>query len=162
MSPPSQVSLVDIPPLGGTHSATPPSHHANAAMPADAGMVTIHAITMLPATPQRTADEPRTVPTPTIAPVMVCVVDTGMPKYVAMNNVIEPAHSAAKPPIGRSFVMRCPIVFTIRQPPNIVPMPIARKQLNTTHVGRWSSVVSPFAISNSQITPMVFCASLPP
>ena len=49
-------------------------------MPADAGMVTIHAITMLPATPQRTADEPRVVPTPMMAPVIVCVVDTGMPK----------------------------------------------------------------------------------
>ncbi len=49
-------------------------------MPADAGIVTIHAITMLPATPQRTADAPRVVPTPMIAPVIVCVVETGMPK----------------------------------------------------------------------------------
>ena len=44
-------------------------------MPAAAGMVRIHAITMLPATPQRTADVPRVVPTPMIAPVIVCVVD---------------------------------------------------------------------------------------
>jgi hypothetical protein len=58
----------------------PPSHQASAAMPADAGMVTIHAITMLPATPQRTAEVPRVVPTPMMAPVMVWVVDTGMPK----------------------------------------------------------------------------------
>ena len=49
-------------------------------MPADAGMVMIHAITMLPATAQRTADEPCVVPTPMMAPVMVCVVETGMPK----------------------------------------------------------------------------------
>ena len=75
-------------------------------MAADAGIVTIHAITMLPATAQRTADEPLVVPTPMIAPVIVCVVETGMPKCVAMNNVIEPAHSAANPPTGRSFVMR--------------------------------------------------------
>jgi hypothetical protein len=43
-----------------------------------AGIVKIQAQTMLPATPQRTA-EARTEPTPTMAPVMVCVVDTGMP-----------------------------------------------------------------------------------
>ncbi len=36
----------------------PPIHQASAAMPAEAGMVTIHAITMLPATPQRTAEVP--------------------------------------------------------------------------------------------------------
>ena len=71
-----------------------------------------------------------------IAPVIVCVVETGMPKCVAMNNVIEPAHSAANPPTGLSFVMRWPMVLTMRQPPNIVPTPIARKQLITTHVGR--------------------------
>ena len=35
---------------------------------------------MLDATFQRTADNLREAPTPTIAPVMVCVVETGMPK----------------------------------------------------------------------------------
>ena len=49
-------------------------------MPAEAGMVMIHAMTMLPATPQRTAEVPLVVPTPMMAPVMVCVVETGMPK----------------------------------------------------------------------------------
>ena len=43
-------------------------------------MVTIQAMTMFPATPQRTADVPRVVPTPMMAPVMVWVVDTGMLK----------------------------------------------------------------------------------
>ena len=52
-------------------------------MPAEAGMVMIHAMTMLPATPQRTAEERCAAPTPTMAPVMVCVVETGMPKQVA-------------------------------------------------------------------------------
>jgi hypothetical protein len=33
-------------------------------MPADAGIVMIQAMTMLPATAQRTADEPLSVPTP--------------------------------------------------------------------------------------------------
>src|SRR6516164_5678425 len=41
---------------------------------AAAGIVKIQAQTMLPATPQRTAEAPRTLPTPTMAPVMVWVV----------------------------------------------------------------------------------------
>ena len=69
-------------------------------------MVTIHAITMLPATPQRTAEVLWAAPTPMMAPVMVCVVETGMPMNVAMNSVIAPPVSAAKPPTGLSFVMR--------------------------------------------------------
>ena len=39
----------------------------------------IQAMTMLLATLQRTADTFFAAPTPMIAPVMVCVVDTGMP-----------------------------------------------------------------------------------
>ncbi len=53
-----------------------------------------------------------------------------------MNSVIEPAHSAANPLMGFSCVMRWPIVFTMRQPPNSVPKPIARKQVITTQMGR--------------------------
>src|SRR6478672_3787034 len=56
-----------------------PIHHAIAAMKAEAGIVKIQAQTMLPATPQRTADARRVDPTPTMAPVIVCVVDTGTP-----------------------------------------------------------------------------------
>ena len=37
---------------------------------------------------------------------------------------MAPPVSAAKPPIGRSFVMRDPIVCTMRQPPNSVPSEI--------------------------------------
>ena len=80
---------------------------------------------MLPATPQRTADALRTEPTPTMAPVMVCVVDTGMPSAVARNSVTAPPVSAQKPPTGLSLVMRWPMVLTMRQPPNIVPRPMA-------------------------------------
>ena len=43
------------------------------------GMVTIQAHTTRDATPHRTADSRRVAPTPTIAPVIVCVVETGMP-----------------------------------------------------------------------------------
>ena len=48
-------------------------------MKAEAGIVTIQATTMLLATLQRTADTRRAAPTPMMQPVMVCVVDTGMP-----------------------------------------------------------------------------------
>ena len=86
-----------------------------------AGIVKIHAQIILPAIPQRTALGRCDEPTPTIAPVIVCVVDTGIPNAVAVNNVIAPPDSAQKPPIGLSLVSRCPMVFTIRHPPNIVP-----------------------------------------
>src|SRR5271167_120618 len=50
-----------------------------AATMAEAGIVRIQAQTMRPATPQRTADKRCKEPTPTMAPVMVWVVLTGMP-----------------------------------------------------------------------------------
>ena len=52
-------------------------------MKAEQGMVSIQAQTMLPATPQRTARSRLAEPTPTIAPVIVCVVETGIPSPVA-------------------------------------------------------------------------------
>jgi len=77
-----------------------------AATNALAGMVNIQAHTMVPATPHRTELARRIEPTPTIAPVMVCVVETGMPKAVAKNKVMAPPVSAQKPPTGLSLVMR--------------------------------------------------------
>ena len=49
---------------------------------AAAGIVKIHAHTIRPATPHLTADKRRVAPTPTIDPVMVCVVETGVPVSV--------------------------------------------------------------------------------
>ena len=49
-------------------------------MAAAPGIVRIQAQTIRPATPHRTAENFRTDPVPTIAPVMVCVVLTGIPK----------------------------------------------------------------------------------
>ncbi len=65
---------------GASYMMWVPIHQAIAAMKAEAGIVKIQAQTMLPATPQRTADIFCEAPTPTIAPVMVWVVETGMPK----------------------------------------------------------------------------------
>ena len=53
--------------------------YATAAMIPAAGMVTSHAHTIRLAIPQRTAFSLFVAPTPTIAPVMVCVVLTGIP-----------------------------------------------------------------------------------
>jgi len=88
-------------------------------------MVMIQATTILLATLQRTADIRRAAPTPMIAPVMVWVVDTGMPSQVAANNVAAPPASAQKPCIGVSRVIFEPMVLTMRQPPISVPSAIA-------------------------------------
>jgi hypothetical protein len=81
----------------------------------------IQAHTIRPATPQRTADNREVAPTPTIAPVIVRVVLTGIPASEAENNVSAPAVSAQKLPIGLSFVIRDRIVRRILQPPKYVP-----------------------------------------
>ena len=52
---------------------------------------------MLRATPQRTAETHRAAPTPMIAPVIVCVVETGIPRKVARNSVIAPTVSRQTP-----------------------------------------------------------------
>ena len=70
-------------------------------MNAEQGMVRIHAQTILPAIPQRTADTACVAPTPTIEPAIVCVVETGTPRLVAMKREIEPDSSAQKPLAGR-------------------------------------------------------------
>ena len=51
----------------------------SAATAAAAGIVSTQAKTMLPATPQRTADSRRVAPTPMTDDVMTCVVETGRP-----------------------------------------------------------------------------------
>src|SRR3569832_1753080 len=78
-------------------------HHVIAATTAEAGIVSTHAHTIRVATPHRTADKRCVVPTPTIAPVIVCIVLTGIPKAAVPNNVIAPAVTAQNPPTGFSF-----------------------------------------------------------
>ena len=135
-----------------------------------------HAHTILLARPQRTAERRFVAPTPTIAPVIVCVVLTGMPKRDAESMTSAPAVSAQKPPTGRSFVMRVPIVCTMRHPPKSVPSEIIVYALSSTHTGiessevtyMWrSNPVSPanvacVATRRPTMMPIVFCASLPP
>ena len=89
------------------------------------GMVSIHAHNKFKVTPQRTADNLFVAPTPTIEPVMVCVVLTGIFKFSVMNKVTAPAVSAATPSNGVTFVILVPIVLMMRQPPLIVPNAMA-------------------------------------
>ena len=61
-------------------------------------------------------------------------------------------------------VIRLPIVLMIRQPPVAVPAAIAVAQRSLTQSGtvKWAALMSPWAISASEITPIVFWASLVP
>ena len=59
-------------------------------------MAIIHAITMLPATPPRSAEARRAAP----MPAMVYVVEPGTPNPVARNGVIAPPVSAQNPALA--------------------------------------------------------------
>ena len=87
-------------------------------------MVSIQAQTISKATPHLTADNLFKEPIPNIAPVIVCVVLTGIPNPDAIKRVMAALVSAQKPSTGLSFANFIPIVLTIRQPPNIVPRAI--------------------------------------
>ena len=91
---------------------------------ADIGIVSTHAQIIDPATPQRTAVSRLVAPTPITAPVIVCVVLTGMPANEAPMIEMAAAVSAQKPPMGCSLVIFVPRVLTIRQPPAMVPKAI--------------------------------------
>ena len=67
---------------------------------AEMGMVKTQAQIILPATPQRTADNLLLAPTPTMAPVIVWVVLTGMPPMEAPMMAQAAAASALNPPMG--------------------------------------------------------------
>ncbi len=74
------------------------------------GIVRTQAHRIRRATPQRTALKRRMDPTPMMAPVMVCVVLTGIPPAALAKMAIAPALSAQNPPTGCSLVIRLPMV----------------------------------------------------
>jgi hypothetical protein len=80
---------------------------------AEAGIVMIQAHTMRRATPHRTADNRWIAPTPIIAPVIVCVVLTGIPARAVPKRVVAPALSAQNPPNGLSLVIFDPMVSEV-------------------------------------------------
>ena len=95
----------------------------------------IQAMTTFFATPQRTAEALCKEPTPMMEPVMVWVVETGIPSPVAKKIVAALAVSAAKPLTGCSLVIFIPMVRTIQQPPHMVPRAMVRLQAMITHKG---------------------------
>ena len=68
-----------------------------AATLAEAGMVMTQAIITFRAMPQRTAEARLVAPAPMTHPVMVWVVDTGIPSHDAANSMIEPPEEAENP-----------------------------------------------------------------
>ena len=125
-------------------------------------MVTIQAMTMLPATPQRTADERCAAPTPMMAPVMVCVVETGMPK----KRGDEQRDRAAG--LSREAADRLQLGDALTHGLDDAPAAEHRAEADgqeAAHDHPVGQVVlrrDSAAISSSQMMPMVFCASLPP
>ena len=91
------------------------------------GIVRTQAQTMRRVTPQRTAERRRVAPTPTIAPVMVCVVLTGMPKWAVASSVSAPADSAAKPPKASYLASRAfyPLTMPLTVGPGSISVAIA-------------------------------------
>jgi hypothetical protein len=85
------------------------------------GKVSSQALTILPATPQRTAESLRVAPTPIMAEEMAWVLETGIPMEAAIWITVAAAVSAAKPFIGRKLVIRTPTVWITLQPPIAVP-----------------------------------------
>ena len=87
---------------------------------------------------------------------MLCVVETGMPSFAAINRIVADAVSAAKPLIGCSLTILWPSVLMIRQPPMAVPAAMTRAHESTiqlsiaslppsgcmkaSQAGRWSRV----------------------
>src|SRR5256712_10607317 len=138
-------------------------------IPADTGIVMIHAQTIRRATPHRTADRRLVAPTPMIADAITWVVLTGMPARAVLARAMPPPVSAEKPCQGRRAVTRCDIVRTIRQPPKNVPNEIDAWAPRITQKGTRNSPVGgphggPIAATKRMSVMMAipFCASFVP
>lgn len=89
-------------------------------MPA-AGIVSIHDKRINLSIGQCVPLQPLTRPVPAMAPVTVCVVDTGTPNSVAARIIAAALVSAVHPRKLFNFVILLPMVWTIRHPPARVP-----------------------------------------
>lgn len=89
-----------------------------------AGIVNTHAATIFVAVAQRTDATPFVMPTPIMAPVMVCVVLTGIPRTAVPINVNAPDVSAQNPWTGFNRANPSPKVLITFFPPTMVPKAI--------------------------------------
>ena len=96
-------------------------------------------------TPHRTADSRLEAPAPAIAPVMVCVVLTGIRRYSIRYSVIAPDVSATTPSKVVILIILIPIVLMIRHPPDIVPSAIAAWHDSATQSGSSETQVMPYS-----------------
>src|SRR5207248_8553653 len=104
----SQHRRADAAPLAGYGALLPnraSSHQLAAETSAAPGIVRTHAHTTRPATPQRTALQRLSEPTPMMAPVIVCVVLTGPPPKMVSTSVAAAPDSAQKPSTGRRRII---------------------------------------------------------
>ena len=78
------------------------------------GNVSAHVSPISFTTPQFTLDSRRAAPTPIMAVVLVCVVETGMPVSEESSRQAAPAMSAAKPWYFSSFTISMPTALMMR------------------------------------------------
>ena len=76
-----------------------------------------------------------TAPTPMMAVVLACVVDTGIPNSELKSRDTEAARSAEKPWYFSSFTISMPTDLMIFLPPIEVPSPMTREQRSMSQTG---------------------------
>src|SRR5919199_1893424 len=103
-------------------------------MAAAAGSVSTQATTMLPATPQRTADTRFAAPEPITPPEMVWVVERGNPTCEEARITAAPAPWAENPWAESILWIRLPMVRMMRPPPAYVPRAMALAAETITQV----------------------------
>ena len=74
-------------------------------------------------------------PTPMMAVVLVCVVETGKPPKVASIRLTNVERLAANPWNASSFTMSMPTDLMMRAPPTAVPRPMLKAQKIMSHMG---------------------------
>ena len=74
------------------------------------------------------AERRLTAPTPMMAVVLACVVDTGIPNSELKSRDTEAARSAEKPWYFSSFTISMPTDLMMRYPPMEVPSPMTMEQ----------------------------------
>ena len=100
------------------------------------GNVSTHVFTISIAIPHFTALFRFAAPTPMMAVVFVCVVETGKPAKVESIRQKNVATLAANPWNGSSFTISRPTLFMMRSPPTAVPNPMLSAQKNMSQMGR--------------------------
>ena len=128
------------------------------------GIVRTQAHITRPATPQRTADRRWVVPTPTIAPEIVWVVDTGTPPKVASPSEIAAARLGGH--ASDRLELRDLRAHRVHDPPaaeqRAEPDRRVRGQHDPQRARPTLATASRSRSTRVRMTPIVFCASLPP